>query len=226
MISNIGGSKILPGNRELKTLLEKFKRNRICKVVFQCNTTARIKGSDDEINALLKNKSYLRRELTRGSKRDLLRIWARMVNIASWEKRRNAIAKIGKYIRAGFGIRLPLPLITYKHVPGISLREIKNSLYSATLNSLPRDIAYSVNSALKLVASRQRTISEILSNAKTMAQRVYYKCAGTPWCKDGKHLTRDLKDLGGLFEKVGSHNANDVQRPQTAMRQTKSWLVG
>ena len=213
VMRNLGTSRVFLRNYEsLGELEDHMKNGKLRYVTFICNTTGKIRlNIHRELSKLADCPKYLRRELERGTKDELMYLWIKAHCMIDIKKKRKVLRLLEKYLQNHIGPqRLPAPRIMFTFYPTTPRGSVKRVLSKITDSVLERNMARALKESIRLIPKRQKTISEYLSNAKKMAQQENFVCAGSPWCSKNTHFSKDLCDMKGILGKVGKYNANDV----------------
>ena len=213
VMNSIGTSALYPRARGiLEGLREKFKRNKIRKVIFQCNKTKYVKNNiDKRIFALATKGKGMDRELRYASREELLFVWAKTTDLQDSTLRKKALLKLQKHTLRCFSLDvLPTPNITFSFDSTIDTCTTKYLCRRLTTRTLEADTAAYINKNLRIIPTKQKSIAGWLVNTKRITRQSVFTCAGQPWCRDGEHFSKDLKDMGEIFTQVGDVSAHYV----------------
>ena len=121
VLNNIGDSKIIPEGtcKTLKDLEAALKSNRVKQVQFRCNNFTFIKENiDTRLSSLLKTNNDLKRVMSRGTKEEVLFLWAKIQNLKERDLRQKINKKYSKILNNKFGLpHLPMPILTINYSP-------------------------------------------------------------------------------------------------------------
>ena len=190
--------------------------NKIKKIQFKCNNFVFI-------------QTNLKRIFTRGTKEETLFLWTKIQTLTDRDLRHKINKKYAKILFTKFGLSyLPVPILTIEYTPFWGNRIFKKLCSSITKRIFKTNIAILLNKALKIIPTKPKSIMQILSNTMKKTHQRSFQCAGHPWCTAESHFTKDLKELGGLYSKVGAKNANTVPWKQegegTILTMIGEWL--
>ena len=156
-------------------------------------------------------------------------LWAKIQTLTDRDLRHKINKKYAKVLNTKFGLPyLPIPILTIEYTPFWESRVLKKLCSHVTKKIFKSNIATLLNSALKIIPTKPKSISQILSNTMKKTHQRSFQCAGHPWCTAESHFTKDLKELDGLCSKVGTKNANTVPWKQegglTVLTMIGEWL--
>ena len=151
-------------------------------------------------------KRYAGKNLFEKNPDAVLLAWAKSQEIRDYNKKRAIETNLKRYPTVRAKIEAAKnPCLTVRYVGGLKLKELlavaRNIAKEVPLHG---EIRNALCNKARVVTSNDRSIEDLLTNNKRIAKHFFFSC--TPWCKQGKHFSKNMSDIEGLCSKIGALN--------------------
>ena len=193
----------------LKDIDPKFLTKKLNKGLIKISKKELIL-SEEKFILSLATKRYAGKNLFEKNPDAVLLAWAKSQEIRDYNKKRAIETNLKRYPTVRAKIEAAKnPCLTVRYVGGLKLKELlavaRNIVKEVPLHG---EIRNALCNKARVVTSNDRSIEDLLTNNKRIAKHFFFSC--TPWCKQGKHFSKNMSDIEGLCSKIGALNAKFI----------------